>query len=278
MRLLMCGDVVGRSGRDAVARHVPQLRRELALDFVIVNGENAAHGFGITDKICAELYECGVDVITTGNHVWDRREIMSYIGSDPRLLRPLNYPPRQPGNGHGVYALPDGRSVLVVNAMARLFMDAIDDPFAAVDHLLAAHGLPEHAAIVVDFHGEATSEKMSMGHFCDGRVSLVVGTHSHVPTADHRILTKGTGYITDVGMCGDYDSVIGMKKEGSVARFVTKLPGERLEVAEGEATLCAVAVETDDVTGLAREIVPVRLGGGLAQHWPRFSRAEVPAK
>ncbi len=278
MRLLLCGDVVGKSGRDAVAVHVPRLRRDLALDFVIVNGENAAHGFGITDKICAELYECGVDVITTGNHVWDRREIMTYIGGDPRLLRPLNYPPAAPGNGFGVYALGDGRSVLVVNAMARLFMDAIDDPFAAVDRLLAAHRLRNVTAIVLDFHGEATSEKMSMGHFCDGRVSLVVGTHSHVPTSDHRILANGTAYITDVGMCGDYDSVIGMKKEGSVARFVTKLPGERLEVAEGEATLCAVAVETDDATGLAREIVPVRLGGRLEEHRPVFAHARVAAK
>jgi 2',3'-cyclic-nucleotide 2'-phosphodiesterase len=278
MRLLMCGDVVGKSGRDAVSRHVPRLRRELGLDFVIVNGENAAHGFGITDKICAELYACGVDVITTGNHVWDRREIMAYIGGDRRLLRPLNYPPAAPGNGFGVYALADGRTVLVVNAMARLFMDAIDDPFAAVDRLLSAHNLRDVTAIVLDFHGEATSEKMSMGHFCDGRASLVVGTHSHVPTADHRILANGTAYITDVGMCGDYDSVIGMRKEGSVARFVTKLPGERLEVADGEATLCAVAVETDDATGLAREIVPVRLGGRLEAHWPHFARAPAAAK
>ncbi len=278
MRLLMCGDVVGRPGREAVARHVPRLKRDLALDFVIVNGENAAHGFGITDKICAELYHCGVDVITTGNHVWDRREIMGYIGGDPRLLRPINYPQAAPGNGFGVYALADGRTVLVANAMARLFMDAIDDPFAAVDRLLGAHSLHDVAAIVVDFHGEATSEKMSMGHFCDGRASLVVGTHSHVPTADHRILANGTAYITDVGMCGDYDSVIGMRKEGSVARFVTKLPGERLEVADGEATLCAVAVETDDATGLAREIVPVRLGGSLEAHVPSFARAAVAAK
>ena len=278
MRLLLCGDVVGRPGREAVARHVPRLRRELALDFVIVNGENAAHGFGITDKNCAEFYEGGVDVVTTGNHVWDRREIMSYIGGDKRLLRPINYPPASPGNGFGIYPLADGRSVLVVNAMARLFMDAIDDPFAAIDRLLREHSLREVSAIVVDFHGEATSEKTSMGHFCDGRASLVAGTHSHVPTADHRILANGTAYITDVGMCGDYDSVIGMRKEGSVARFVTKLPGERLEVAEGEATLCAVAVETDDATGLAREIVPVRIGGRLAPHWPAFTREAVAAK
>jgi len=278
MRLLLCGDVVGRPGREAVAAHVPRLRHELALDFVVVNGENAAHGFGITDKICAELYASGVDVITTGNHVWDRREIMAYIGGDPRLLRPLNFPAGTPGNGHGVYRLADGRAVVVANAMARLFMDAIDDPFAAIDRLLREHRLGDGTAILIDFHGEATSEKTAMGHFCDGRASAVIGTHSHVPTADFRILARGTAYMTDVGMCGDYDSVIGMRKEGSVARFVTKVPGDRLEVAEGEATLCAVLIETDDATGFAREIEPLRLGGLLAPHWPHFARATAAAK
>jgi 2',3'-cyclic-nucleotide 2'-phosphodiesterase len=278
MRLLLCGDVVGRAGRDVVVANIPRLRAELALDLVVVNGENAAHGFGITDKICAELYASGVDVITTGNHVWDKREIMAYISSDPRLLRPINYPASQPGRGFGIFRAANGRSVLVANAMARLFMDAIDDPFAAVDRLLTEHRLGDVAAILVDFHGEATSEKMSMGHFCDGRVSAVVGTHSHVPTADYRILEHGTAYMTDIGMCGDYDSVIGMRKEGAVARFVTKLPGERLEVADGEATLCAVLIETDDATGLARAVSPVRLGGKLAPHWPDFVRATAAAK
>jgi metallophosphoesterase (TIGR00282 family) len=268
MRLLLCGDVVGRPGREVVVAELPRLRRELALDFIAVNGENAAHGFGITDKICAEFYGCGVDVITTGNHVWDRREIIAYIEGDPRLLRPINFPPGTPGRGFGIFRLPDGRAVLAVNAMARLFMDAIDDPFAALDRLIAAHPLGEVAAILLDFHGEATSEKMSMGHFCDGRVSAVVGTHSHVPTADHRILAKGTAYMTDVGMCGDYDSVIGMRKEPAVQRFVRKMPSERLEVADGAASLCAVFVETDDATGLARRIAPVRIGGKLAPAWP----------
>jgi len=278
MRVLLCGDVVGRSGREAVAAHVPRLRAELGLDFVVVNGENAAHGFGITDRICAEFYAAGVDVITTGNHVWDRREIIPYIDADPRLLRPINFPPGTPGRGHGIFRLGDGRAVLVVNAMARLFMDAIDDPFAAMDRLLAAHPLGDVAAIMVDFHGEATSEKTSMGHFCDGRVSAVIGTHSHVPTADYRILENGTAYMTDVGMCGDYDSVIGMRKEGSVRRFVRKLPGERLEVAEGPATLCAVVVESDDATGLAHRIAPLRIGGRLAPAWPDFARATAAAK
>lgn len=278
MRLMLCGDVVGRAGRDVIARELPRLRRDLALDFVAVNGENAAHGFGITDKICAELYQNGVDAITTGNHVWDRREIMAYIGGDPRLLRPINYPQAAPGSGFGIYRLADGRSVLVANAMARLFMDAIDDPFAAIDRLLRQHPLGDVHAILIDFHGEATSEKNSMGHFCDGRASAVFGTHSHVPTADYRIFDKGTAYMTDVGMCGDYDLVIGMRKEGSVARFVTKLPGERMEVADGAATLCAVIVETDDATGLARAVAPLRIGGRLAPHWPEFARAAAPAK
>jgi metallophosphoesterase (TIGR00282 family) len=274
MRLLLCGDVVGRSGRTVVTAQVPRLRRELALDFVVVNGENAAHGFGITDKICEEFYASGVDVITTGNHVWDRRDIISYIDGDPRLLRPVNFPPGTPGKGHGVFALGDGRSVMVINAMARLFMDAIDDPFTGVERLLAERPLGRVNAILLDFHGEATSEKMSMGHFCDGRVSAVVGTHSHVPTADAQILPKGTAYMTDAGMCGDYDSVIGMQKEAAIARFLRKIPGEKLQVAEGEATLCAAFIETDDATGLATRIAPLRLGGRLKAHWP----LDVPAR
>ena len=277
MRLLLCGDIVGRAGRTVVIEHMPRLRRELRLDFVVANGENAAHGFGITDTICAELYAAGVDVITTGNHVWDKREIISYIGGDPRLLRPINFPAGTPGKGHGIFSLADGRKLLVVNAMARLFMDAIDDPFTGMDKLLAAHPLGAVDAILVDFHGEATSEKMSMGHFCDGRVSAVIGTHSHVPTADAQILPNRTGYQTDAGMCGDYDSVIGMQKEAAVLRFVRKMPGERLQVAEGEATLCAAFVETDDATGLARRIAPLRLGGRLAAHWPEVEKAGVAA-
>jgi 2',3'-cyclic-nucleotide 2'-phosphodiesterase len=268
VKLLVCGDVVGRSGRDAVIAHVPRLRRELALDFVVVNGENAAHGFGITEKLCAELYSAGADVISTGNHAWDRREIIPYIAGDRRLLRPLNLPPGTPGAGSGVFETRDGRSVHVLNPMARLFMDAIDCPFRAVERELEAVPLGRAQAVIIDFHGEATSEKMAMGHFADGRASLVVGTHSHVPTADAQILPKGTAYQTDAGMCGDYDSVIGMQKEAAIQRFVTKMPGERLQVAEGEGTLCAVFVETDDATGLARRVAPVRLGGRLAPAMP----------
>jgi metallophosphoesterase (TIGR00282 family) len=270
MRILVCGDVMGRSGRESVKTQVPRLRRELGLDFVVANGENAAGGFGITDKLCQELYAAGVDVITTGNHVWDQRELIGTIDGDPRILRPLNLPAGTPGVGARVFSLADGRRVLVLNPMARLFMDAIDCPFAAVERALAAHPLGDVQAIVIDFHGEATSEKMAMGHFADGRASLVVGTHSHVPTADAQILPSGTAYQTDCGMCGDYDSVIGMQKAVAVQRFVKKMPGERLQVADGEATLCAVFVETDDATGLARRIEPVRIGGRLTPAMPRL--------
>jgi len=238
------------------------------IHLVIANGENAAGGFGITDKLSAELYAAGCDGITTGNHVWDQRELLGTIDGDPRLLRPLNLPAGTPGAGARVFDLADGRRVLVLNPMARLFMDAIDCPFAAVERELALNPLGQVQAVVIDFHGEATSEKMAMGHFADGRASMVVGTHSHVPTADAQILAGGTAYQTDCGMCGDYDSVIGMQKQGAVARVVTKLPGERLRAADGEGTLCAVFVETDDATGLARRIEPVRLGGRLAEHVP----------
>lgn len=274
MRILFCGDVVGRSGREVVVEQLPRLRRELALDFVVVNGENAAGGFGITEKICAELYAAGADVITTGNHVWDQKETIAFIGGDPRLLRPVNYPQGTPGRGVGVFAAPRGRKVMVINPMGRLFMDPLDDPFQAVERELASQRLGATVdAIIVDVHAEATSEKMAMGHHLDGRVSLVVGTHTHVPTADAQILPKGTAYQTDAGMCGDYDSVIGMEKAVPIARFTRKLPTERLAAASGPATLCAVFVETDDRTGLARQISPVRIGGRLAPQWPQLAAA-----
>ena len=264
MRILSCGDVVGRSGRDAITTHIPRLRKELKLDFVVLNGENAAHGFGITAKHCKAFYEAGVDAVVTGNHAWDQKEILSYIDSDPRLIRPLNYPSGTPGRGAALFTLSDGRKILVVQLMARLFMDALDDPFAVIDQELTKYALGKSvAAILVDIHGEATSEKMSMGHYLDGRVSIVHGTHSHVPTADAVIFSGGTAYQTDLGMCGDYDSVIGMKKGPAIARFTRKIRGERLTPAEGEATLCGILVETDDKTGLAVSIEPVRIGGRL---------------
>ncbi len=278
MRILFCGDIVGRSGRQALHDHLASLRRQLDLDFVIVNGENAAHGFGITPAICEEFYGLGVDVITTGNHVWDQREIVAYIDSDPRLLRPLNYTPGTPGQGAAIYTTPKGRRVLVANVMCRLFMELLDDPFAAVESLMRQHRLGHTIdAVVIDVHGEATSEKMALGQSLDGRVSLVVGTHTHVPTADDQILPGGTAYQTDTGMCGDYDSVIGMRKQTAIARFRRKIVNDRLHPADGEATLCALFVETDDSTGLATRVEPVRLGGRLRRRLPRLLAAESPA-
>ena len=271
MRLLFCGDIVGRPGRTAVLNRVPELRRRLALDFVIANGENAAGGFGITRAICEELFAAGVDVVTGGNHMWDQREALSYINDEPRLLRPLNYPAGTPGRGDGLYGAPKGRKVLVLSVMCRLFMDPLDDPFVAVERTLAKHRLGAGVqAIVLDVHGEATSEKMAMGHVVDGRVSLCVGTHTHVPTADTMILAGGSAYQSDAGMCGDYDSVIGMDKTVPIQRFTRKLPTERLAVAKGEGTLCGVFLETDDKSGLALQAAPVRLGGRLAETLPRF--------
>jgi 2',3'-cyclic-nucleotide 2'-phosphodiesterase len=264
VNILFCGDVMGRAGREAVRAHVPMLRRDLALDLVVVNAENAAHGTGLNERICAEFYDCGVDVLTTGNHVWDQRELIAYIERDPRVLRPANFPPGTPGAGWRLYPLPDGRRVLVINLMGRLFMDALDDPFARLAAILADHPLGRGpTAILVDMHAEASSEKMAIGHFADGRVSAVFGSHSHIPTADAQVFPGGTAYQTDAGMCGDYDSVIGLQKAPAVRRFVTKMPGERPQPAEGEGTLCGVFLKTDDSSGLAHRVEPVRVGGRL---------------
>jgi metallophosphoesterase (TIGR00282 family) len=266
MKVLFCGDIVGRSGRDVVIREVPLLRARLGLDFVVVNGENAAAGFGITARICEDLYAAGVDVITGGNHSWDQKDIMGYIAQDRRLLRPINYPPGTPGFGSGMYETRAGKRVVVINVMTRLFMDPLDDPFQALEAQLRLHRLGTTADfIMVDVHGEATSEKQAVGYMCDGRVSLVIGTHTHVPTADARILPGGTAYQTDAGMCGDYDSIIGMKKEIAMPRMIRKLPGERLAPAEGVGALSGVYVETDDRTGLAITMRAVRAGPGLEQ-------------
>jgi hypothetical protein len=269
MRLLFCGDIVGRSGRDVLIEHMPRLRKELGLDFVIANGENAAGGFGITEKICQDLYGAGIDAITTGNHVWDQRETSAFIDRHPRLLRPQNYPTGTPGKGSNVYQTANGKKVMVVNIMGRLFMEPLDDPFAGLEKELSTQRMAGTVdAIIVDVHAEASSEKMAMGHICDGRVSLVVGTHTHIPTADAMILPKGTAYQTDAGMCGDYDSVIGMDKALPIARFTRKLPTDRLFASQGPGTLCAVFVETDDKTGLARRISPLRVGGKLSPQMP----------
>ncbi len=270
LRLLFIGDVIGRAGRAAVVARLPRLREAWALDFVIVNGENAAGGFGITEAICEELLQAGADCVTLGNHAFDQREALVFIERQPRLLRPVNYPPGTPGRGANLYSAARGQQVLVVNVQGRVFMDSLDDPFAAIERELGACPLgTANDAIMIDMHAETTSEKMAMGHFVDGRASLVAGTHTHVPTADGQILLHGTGYISDAGMTGDYDSVIGMDKEEPLRRFTRKTPGARYEPAQGEATLCGVAVEIG-AGGLAKKIAPVRLGGRLSQAWPEF--------
>jgi len=271
MRILFVGDVVGRSGRTVVYERLPGLVRDWKLDLVVVNGENAAGGFGITEVIYRELVDAGADAVTLGNHAWDQKEALVFIERAPRLIRPANYPAGTPGRGAAVIEAKSGARVLVVNALGRVFMEPLDDPFGAVDRELAACPLRAAAdAVIVDMHAETTSEKQSMGFFCDGRSSLVVGTHTHAPTADLRILPGGTAFVSDVGMTGDYDSVIGMTKEEPLTRFLRRIASSRFEAASGPATLCAVAVETDPATGLAARIGAVRLGGCLEQAVPAF--------
>jgi metallophosphoesterase (TIGR00282 family) len=271
LRILFVGDVVGRSGRSAIGEHLPGLVRDFSLDLVVVNGENAAGGFGITEAIYHELLDAGADAITLGNHAWDQREALVFIDRAPKLIRPVNFPRGTPGRGAALIDTKTGKRALIVNAMGRVFMTPFDDPFAALERELTACPLREAAdAIVVDFHCEATSEKQGIGFFCDGRASLVVGTHTHVPTADHQILPGGTAYMTDAGMTGDYDSIIGMQKDEPLRRFTTGIPSGRFEPAAGVATLSGVAVETDDATGLAVKVAPVRIGGRLEPTLPGF--------
>jgi hypothetical protein len=271
MRILFIGDVVGRSGRAVVLERLPGLVTGWKLDLVVINGENAAGGFGITEAIYQDLLDAGADAITLGNHAWDQREALVFIERAPKLMRPLNYPAGTPGRGAAMIEVKNGARVLVINAMGRVFMDPLDDPFAAIECELSACALRSGAdAIVIDFHCEATSEKQAMGYFVDGRASLVVGTHTHAQTADHRILPGGTAFISDVGMSGDYESIIGMIKDEPLGRFLRKIPTAKFEPALGPATLCAVAVETNDATGLAHRIALVRLGGVLEEARPRF--------
>jgi hypothetical protein len=252
MRILMVGDVVGKRGREATLERVPDLRAENHIDFVIVNGENAAGGIGITPDIVSSLLQrARVQVITLGNHAWGKREIYPTLDSEPRLLRPANYPPGAPGRGYGIFEGPDG-PVGVISLQGRTFMEPVDDPFRAVDAILADMA-GKAATIVVDFHAEATSEKLAFGWYVDGRVSAVIGTHTHVQTADERILPGGTAYLTDVGMTGPMDSIIGVRRDIVIPKFLSGLPA-RFEVADEEAQLCAVVVDVDSATGRARSI------------------------
>jgi len=270
MRLLFLGDVVGRAGRAAVAARLPGLRADWRLDFVVVNGENATGGIGLSAEHARGLLAAGADVVTLGDHAFDQKDMMAFIETEPRILRPLNYARTAPGHGARVFQAPGGRKVLVAQVLGQVFMKrAFDDPFSAIDGVLRSHplgGLVQ--AAIVDMHCEATSEKMGMGHWCDGRASLVVGTHTHVPTADAQILAGGTAYLSDAGMCGDYDSVIGMNKLEPIRRFVTGMAKDRFTPAEGEATLSGCFVETDDRTGRAVRIDMVRVGGRLQQAMP----------
>jgi 2',3'-cyclic-nucleotide 2'-phosphodiesterase len=269
LKILFLGDVLGRTGRDTVAARLPELRKDLRIDLAIVNAENASHGFGLAPDMAKALFAAGADVLTLGNHAWDRKEIIPYIAENPRLIRPLNYPPGTPGNGSVLVALQDGRKALVLQAMGRLFMDPLDCPFRGTAETLSRYRLGASVqAIVADIHAEASSEKMAYAHTFDSQVSAIIGTHTHCPSADAQILPGGTAFQSDAGMCGDYDSVIGMVKDGAALRFWRKMPGEKLGPAEGEATICGVFIETDDTTGLARRIEAVRTGGRLSQAMP----------
>jgi hypothetical protein len=274
MRILFLGDVMGRAGRTAIVERLPGLRAEWRLDFVVVNGENASGGMGLTPEHARLLLGAGADVVTLGDHAFDQKEMLSFIETEPRVLRPLNFARGAPGRGARVFDASNGRRVLVAQVLGQVFMKRpFDDPFSAVDATLRAHprgGLVQ--ASLIDVHAEATSEKMGLGHFCDGRASVVVGTHTHVPTADAQVLPGGTAYLSDAGMCGDYDSVIGMQKEEPLRRFVTGMGRDRFTPAQGEATLAGLYVETEDrpgsTQGRAVRAAPVRVGGRLAAARP----------
>ncbi len=264
MRLIFLGDIVGRPGRTAFIETVPELRRRWKLDVVIVNGENAAHGFGITEAMYNDLIDAGADAVTLGNHSWDQREAMVFIERAPRLVRPINYPPGTPGRGVAMVEAANGARIVVINAMGRVFMDPLDDPFRMVDAAVSDAPLGTVCdALVVDMHAEATSEKQALAWHLDGRATLVIGTHTHTPTADHRILPLGTAYQSDAGMTGNYDSVLGFQKPEPIRRFIEKTPSTKLEVQDGIATVCGLAVDVDDKTGLARKVQPIRIGPNL---------------
>jgi 2',3'-cyclic-nucleotide 2'-phosphodiesterase len=275
MRLGFFGDVVGRAGRAAVAEHLPRVRAQLELDFVIVNGENAAGGFGITEATAQDLFQAGADCITLGNHSWDQAEALTYIQREQRLLRPYNYPKtlQIPGRGSQLFTTARGQRVFVVQIHGSAFMESLDDPIQGAAAALEEAPLRQVAdAVIIEIHAEATAEKMIMGHYVDGRATAVIGAHTHIPTADAQVLPGGTAYMTDAGMCGDYDSVIGMKKGPIVQKAATRLPTERKSPADGPATLCGALVISDDATGLAKSIEPIRVGGRLREAIPSSVR------
>lgn len=267
MNVLFIGDVVGEPGRRAIAAHVPRLREGGNIDFCVANAENAAGGFGLTRQVADELFALGVDVLTGGNHIWDKKEVLDFIDREPRVLRPANYPPGVAGARSGVFTSSSGNRIGVMSLMGRVFMPITDCPFRCADELLPVLRA-ETKAIIVDVHAEATSEKVAMGWYLDGRVSAVVGTHSHVPTADERILPGGTAYLTDAGMTGPYDSVIGVEKEMAIQRFLTQTP-RRFTTATGDARLSGAIIRIDDLSGRALAIERV--------HWPAEAGAPAAA-
>jgi len=266
MNILFLGDIVGASGCEAIKKHLPKQIKKSEIDFVIANGENAANeGVGITEKVTNNLFDYGVDVITTGNHVWDQKETVKHIEKEERLLRPMNLPQLTPGKGFGVYNSIKGIRIGVLNLMGNIFMKKCDDVFETAQKFILSKTLKkDYDILVVDFHGEITSEKMAIGHFFDGKATLVIGTHTHVPTSDTIILKKGTAYQSDAGMCGDYNSVIGMNKENSLNKFLKK-NSQKHYPANGEATLCGSIIECDIETGLAKSIKQF-IHGGILQN------------
>ena len=265
MKILFLGDVVGISGRSMILKRLLSEIKDKKIDFVVVNGENAADsGVGLTEEICTDFFNCGVDVVTTGNHVWDQKEIIEFIGTEKRLLRPNNLIKGSPGNGYGIFNSKNNKKVAVINLMGNVFMKKSEDVFQEAKKFMQTVQLKKDADfIVVDLHGEITSEKMAMGHLFDGKATMVVGTHTHVPTADFRVMEKGTAYQTDVGMCGDYNSVIGMNKENSLKKFFKDPTAKTHYPALGEATISGLLVKADFETGLAKKVKPIIFGGTL---------------
>ncbi|MFD0980147.1 TIGR00282 family metallophosphoesterase [Tropicimonas aquimaris] len=270
MRILFLGDVMGRSGRSAVAERLPRMRLDWKLDFVVVNGENATSGMGLSGAHAKALLDAGADCVTLGDHAFDQKDMLQFIETEPRILRPMNFAKDAPGRGAAVFRTASGRRVLVAQVLGQVFMKRpFADPFSALDQVLRSHPRGgQVAASLIDIHCEATSEKMGVGHFCDGRASVVVGTHTHVPTSDAQILPGGTAFQSDAGMCGDYNSVIGMEKTEPMRRFVTGMPKARFTPALGEATVSGLYVETDDATGKATRVEMIRQGGRLAPAGP----------
>lgn len=270
MKLLFCGDVIGKAGRRIVFEMVPKLRQKLGLDMVIVNAENATHGFGLSPSHYEAFLKHGADVITLGNHSFDKPEIFSVLETKNNIVRPLNFPENTIGQGWCIFTTATGVRVAIVQLIGRVYMKSAEDPFNMMETWLQKHvkGV-DYDVLFVDFHAEATAEKCAMGHFLDGRASMVVGTHTHIPTADYRLLPQGTAYMTDVGMCGDYDSVIGMVTAGALARFYSPEHKGRLQPAENNRTFCAVYAEFNEMTGMPVRILPVRIGAFL-DNTPEF--------